>query len=118
MPGDDENRRRAHFAHNHLAWIVVRHFLSADLLEELCQAVVLEASRGTLALVDLFDTSRSGGPPALASWVIRPRPRESAFDHFLQGVIRQIVWQGDQTVRYLEHGIDPDVVATMKSLED
>lgn len=118
MPGDNAVRRREHFARNHLAWIVVRHFLSADLLEELCQAVVLEASCGMLGLVDLFETSRSGGPPALASWVIRPRPREAAFDHFLQDVIRHIVWQGDQTVGYLGQELEPDVVATMKSLED
>lgn len=69
-------QRRAHFAREHLAWIVVRHFLSADLVEELSRAVVAVASERRLAFDDLFDTARSSGTLALASWAVRPRPTE------------------------------------------
>ncbi len=110
-------QRRAHFAREHLAWIVVRHFLSADLVEELSRAVVAVASERRLAFDDLFDTARSSGTLALASWAVRPRPTESAFGKFLQRFIVQLVRQGDQTAGAFEREATPGEAATMRALE-
>jgi hypothetical protein len=117
MPAS-ELLRREHFAGNYLAWIVVRHFLPANLLGELCAALVDRASLGTLGLSDLFETSSSGGSSALASWAVRPLPRKERLDHFLQDVVRQMVWQGDQTAAFHKEGATPEIRRSTKSLED
>jgi hypothetical protein len=109
--------RLAHFKQNYLLWVVVRHFLSADLIEELSVAVVDAASNGSAALEDLFDTRISGGVSALATWVIRPRPVSQPFIGFLQRLIRAIVWQSDETVVPHDHDVKPVEKATMRSLE-
>ena len=117
MSGSKVARRRAHFAREHLAWIVVRHFLSAGLVEELSRAVIGVASRRQLAFDDLFDTARSGGPSALASWAVRPRPIDSAFGKFLQRFILQLVRQNDQTAGSFEREATPEEAAVMRALD-
>ena len=52
MVGDELAQRRAHFKRDYLLWIVLRHFLSADLLKELSDAVVDVASDGRIRFRD------------------------------------------------------------------
>ena len=117
MPVEGAAERYAHFARNHLPWIVVRHFLPADLLEELGHAIVGAASRGRIDFAAIFDTARSGGPSALASWAVRPRPTGSAFEAYLQRLVMRLVWQGDQTAGWSDRVVDPNELAAMEVLE-
>ncbi len=72
---------------------------------------------GRIKFAAIFDTARSGGPSALASWAVRPRPTGSAFEAYLQRLIMRLVWQGDQTAGRSDQVVDPDEVAAMEALE-
>lgn len=96
MP-DDVAERGALFARDYLVWIAVRHFLSADLLEELARATVGVVTDDQLSLDDLFDSARTIGLPEVSAWFARPRAVEGAYCRALQDVVRQLVWTGDWT---------------------
>ncbi len=87
--------RATSFRRDHLAWIVVRHFLSADLLGELGRALVDVVTRGERTLDDLFETTRTAGPSTLVAWVAQPRPVELTIDRALQALVRSLAWTWD-----------------------
>ena len=117
MSIDWRAQRHLHFKRDHLLWIVLRHFLSANLVEELSIAVVDAASDGKLAFDALFDACASGGPPAMASWVVRARPTSLPLASYLQRLIRELVWQGDYSAVPDSRNVAPEEAATMKALE-
>jgi hypothetical protein len=109
--------RTDEFRANHLPWLVVRHFLSADLIEELCSAIVTATSRGAVAFTDLFDILEAGGGSCLGSWAIRPRPVSLPLAGFLQRVVSEIAWQADGMPVFYEPDAPPAEAAAMKALE-
>lgn len=86
------------FATTPLAWIVVNHFLSPDLLEEFSMMLVEVNGGDQVALGDLFDTQRSVAQPVLKSWLIQPKPVDGDIDRLLQEAVRVVVWQSDGSV--------------------
>src|SRR4051812_22183838 len=104
MP-DARSTRLAQFTQWPLHWVVVRHFLSADLMEELSRALVSVASNGVLSFDALFESVQSAGLSALTCFILRPTPIDEPFGRCLQEVVRTIVWQSDQTVSFSDQGI-------------
>ena len=89
--------RREEFDRNALAWLVVRHFLSADLVQELCSAIVERWSGGKIDIDTIGRLDVSAGDPVLASLGYRPLKQTEPLAHYLQHLIQVVVWQGDQT---------------------
>jgi tetratricopeptide (TPR) repeat protein len=77
--------------------LIVRHFLPANLAEELASAVVGYVSDGALSLSDLAETQVSSGHPALQSWMIETRNTEGELANQLQYALSFLIWDGDQT---------------------
>lgn len=90
-----EARQRA-FRENLCLWIVVHHFLSADLVRELCAAVVSKASEDTLSLEGLVGDYIATESPSLANWGVRPRTCEGPLAAYLWRFIQVVIWQGDE----------------------
>ena len=88
--------RRADFREHHLLWLVVRHYLSADLLKELCVAIIDVASASSLSLADLCEHQSTRGNPALSNWAIKLKPRDGVLHSYLQRLVQVVIWQGDQ----------------------
>ncbi|MER8929576.1 hypothetical protein [Mesorhizobium sp. M0859] len=88
------------FGNNAPAWIALSHFLSADLVRELCAATIGATSDGTIELGDLCIEEMSGAPPHLATWTIRLKPDQQGLASYLQDVLRVLTWQSDARVHY------------------
>lgn len=108
--------RHRSFCKHHLLWLVVRHYLSADLLSEVCAAVVETASAGSIAIDDLWD-QRSTGDPSLANWAIRMKPSEGELQSYLKRLVQVVAWQGDQAPGFYERQGEPNELAIMAALE-
>ncbi|CUX56921.1 hypothetical protein AGR8A_pTi10046 [Agrobacterium fabrum str. J-07] len=91
------SNRLQQFAQSPLQWLLVRHFLSADLMQELCSATVSWASKNTLTLGDICESELTFGPTSMVNWAVRPLPGGTTFEHFLKRFIQTVVWQGDET---------------------
>lgn len=117
MASDALASRRVHFKKYYYLWIVLRHFLPADLLEELCTAVVEVSSDGTLKLEDLFETHVLASSSPVASWIIRPRSVSTTLASYLQSFVRGLVWQRDHGVGVITYDTDPIEVGKMEALE-
>ena len=117
MSSDTRTKRLAHFKDYHLLWVAVHHFLSADLIEELSDAVIATASEGTLTLGELFETLRTEGTPALVSWAIRPRETSRTLGKYLQRLVRGLVWQHDDAPRIYGENVEKAEVSVMEALE-
>ncbi|HEY8063804.1 MAG TPA: hypothetical protein VIF40_03660 [Methylosinus sp.] len=115
MQNNHSLSRREHFEQNYLPWISLRHFLSADMLEELCAATVEIVSDNQVALSDLFDML-SSGEGVLAAWIIRPRKIQDPFAAYLQNLIRSVVSNNDSVVRY-PRGVASSKSSVMEALE-
>lgn len=87
--------RLDHFSGNWLAWITLRHFLSARLVRELSSTIVGSLSEGALSLGDLFDEQMSAGDDYLDVWLLQPREISTPLGDYLQCFIRSIAWQND-----------------------
>lgn len=109
--------RHQDFRTHHLLWLVVQHYLSADLLRELCAAVIDAASNGSLTLGDLCEQQLTGDSPMLSNWAVRMKPGEDGLPSYLQRLIQVVVWQGDQSPGVYEREGDAGDLATMKALE-
>lgn len=93
----DQVVRAASFRDELFLWLTVRHFLSADLLRELCSAAVGFGADGDFALDDLFDSVVTEGSDALVAWALMPRSVHGDLARRLQDLVRAIAWQGDST---------------------
>ncbi len=114
---DHAAERAIHFRRDYLTWVAVRHFLSADLLQELGRALVDVVAGGQATLEDLFDTTLTSGPPTLVTWVAQPRPVAGLLARSLQSLIKSLVWTGDEWVGSDVDGLAQDEVAILKALE-
>lgn len=85
------------FAPDYLAWISLRHFLSADQLRDLAAVAVVKTTGGRLQLGDLFDQELSG-TGAAATWTLAPRPVADELSRFLQMHIRALAWANDADI--------------------
>lgn len=92
--------RTISFRNDAPAWIALSHFLSADLVRELCAATIGATSDGTIQLSDLCIEQMSGGPPHLATWTIRLKADQEGLAIYLQDVLRVLTWQSDAPLHY------------------
>ncbi|MEH6757203.1 MAG: hypothetical protein V7676_06790 [Parasphingorhabdus sp.] len=89
--------RGEEFERNAPVWLVVRHFLSADLVHELCSAVVTRWGDGKIDIDTIGRLDVSAGDPVLASLGYQPRGQTEPLARYLRHLIQVVVWQGDQT---------------------
>jgi hypothetical protein len=114
--GDSMRTRLEHFARWPFHWVLVRHFLSADLIEELSRALVAAASSGSLTFDALFESMRSEGPSALASYIVRPRQTDQPIGRCLQQLVRMLVGQSDEKVVFSEQGLEKGQVEFLRGI--
>jgi hypothetical protein len=117
MNSSPAHERRSHFHQHYLMWIVVRHFLPADLTEELSKAIVEAVSDGKLSFDSLFESETFGTSTITKSWVVRPRQNSARLGDYLQRYIRGLVWQGDEPSFVITQGVEPTEVKAMQDLE-
>jgi len=99
-----------------LAWIVVRHFLDAGVLRELCEVVVEHGSGGALFLSDLFEEITPNGSDVTASWFVRPRLLEGSLANHLAHVVTHVLWQSDEAMSPLREGVTADEAERLRAL--
>ncbi|MGE0769015.1 MAG: hypothetical protein AB7L90_21440 [Hyphomicrobiaceae bacterium] len=109
--------RHRDFREHHLLWLVVRHYLSADLLRELCTAAVDAVSDGKVSLADLCDEHLPVETSPLANWAVRLKPTKDGLQAYLQRFLQAVVWQGDQEPGIYEKDVTADELAAMKAVE-
>lgn len=109
--------RHRDFREHHLLWLVVRHYLPADLLRELCAATVDAVSDGSVALADLCEEQLSSDASPLANWAVRPKPVRGGVHAYLQRFLQIVVWQGDQEPGIYEKDVTPGELTAMKAVE-
>lgn len=93
-----------HLRSNALAWLTLRHFLTADLLSRLSCIIVDEATEGKLQIDQLFEEIKSENDSVgLESWIIKPREiKDDPLAAYLQRRIRTLAWQHDNDVGVYE----------------
>ena len=109
--------RATSFRRDHLTWVVVRHFLSADLLGELGRALVDVVTRGERKLDDLFETTRTAGASTLVAWVAQPRPVELTIDKTLQALVRSLARTWDERPTGDVTGVATHEAASLKAID-
>jgi len=95
MQCDHIGARHASFSANYPLWLIVRHFLNADLSRELFVATVDAVSNGTVALHDLVEEAIWHGDGAISSWTVRPKAQEAVLARYLVRLLQSWIWQGD-----------------------
>ncbi len=109
--------RHRDFREHHLLWLVVRHYLPADLLRELCAATVDAVSDGSVVLADLCEEQLSGDASPLANWAVRPKSVQGGLRAYLQRFLQVVVWQGDQEPGIYEKDVSAAELTAMKAVE-
>ena len=109
--------RARSFREDGALWVVLSHFLSASLLDELAGALVDSSSGGRLRFDSLFSSTVSGGPPYLASWALSERKVDGRFASYLQRVIQSLAWQNDQAPPLHDQDMAADEHGAARSLE-
>lgn len=104
------------FRDNQLLWIVVRHFLGAAELRELCGEIV-SAHGGDLSLGDICKEYRVPTQDSMGVWAISIKPTEDRMKSFLARFVQTVVWQGDQEAGLHGSEGDPEDVVVMQALE-
>src|ERR1039458_5449466 len=102
------SHRAQHFKANCLAWTAIHHFLPANLLRELCYALVDAVGGGQIRFDQLFQEELVGGPKGLESWAVRPLDNKDSVAQYLQHRIRYFVWANDTEVYYDRNRPQPD----------
>ncbi|MEB2848100.1 hypothetical protein [Endobacterium cereale] len=113
----DVATRSLEFQQNLHLWLIVRHFLSAFELRELCSAVVSITSGGEYDLHDLCTELTVPTDDPISTWVVTITPREGFLRQYLGRFLQTVVWQGDDGAGM--HGNEGSVeeVQSVKELE-
>jgi hypothetical protein len=113
----EDLQRGEDFRQHHLAWIVVRHFLGAAELRELCGEIVSACSNGNLSLKDVVLEHRIPAQDSMGVWAISMRHSEEPLRSYLTRFVQVVAWQGDAEAGL--HGNEGEVTdfEIMKSLE-
>lgn len=107
-----------HLRDNVLAWVALRHFLTAGLLRQLSSIVVQEVGGPQLDIQHLFEESAVGDDiNGLGSWIVRPRDITAPLADYLQRRIKSFVWESDDDV-FFQDKEPPLTRLTPKMLED
>jgi hypothetical protein len=116
MP-DSVSNCAEHFRSNSLAWIALRHFLTAPLLRDLSTIIIEEVGNKAFDLHHLFDELVVSDDKGIGSWVVKPLKTTSPMEAYLQHRIRAFVWESDQDVYYERVESAPDRISS-KAVED
>jgi hypothetical protein len=95
MKSYDTTALRQRLASDWLTWTALRHFLPVPILHELVQLIVLNVSRNTVTLGQLFEEQSPSGILGLETWALRERSVESPIAGYLQQRIQRLVLQSD-----------------------
>ena len=116
MPEPSAPRKR-HFEAHCLAWTALNHFLPADLLRELAQALVESVGGGQFQLGQLFEEELVGGLRGLESWAVRPLDVKDPLAKHLQNRIRYLIWANDTELFYDDKETRPTGLVSPAALE-
>ena len=92
--------RQSSFRDNLFPWLIVHHFLPANLVQELCSAVVSLASNGEISLETLVDSNLTPGISSLGNWGVGLHASRDPLRSYLKRFIQSLMWQNDQVAGF------------------
>src|ERR1700733_4685683 len=98
MPTNSPNPRTEHFKTNALAWVALRHFLTAPLLRELSLVLVEKVSGGQWQFQQLFEGDLTIGAHGLESWFLKPQEVSNQTGRYIQNRIRHFIGESDEEI--------------------
>jgi hypothetical protein len=110
--------RAKHLQENVLAWITLRHFLTAGLIRQLSSIIVKEMGDDQLELQQLFEELVvNDDAKGLESWIVRPRDVTGPLADYLQRRITGFVWETDDDI-FVQGNETHRIGLTPKTIED